>query len=108
GHTEGDPDPADTAPWMRQDDIKIISTRIKNKIGGDGFRVDQEGSQPIALGQPNAFTALNGSGVIERPGDFDYFSFTVPSGGGNYSVLVGREPASPVDVDASIYDANFT
>src|SRR5712671_4547048 len=87
-HSEGNGNPKNFAAWRRQDDIKIISGRIKGKIGGDGFRPDKEGGQTIALGQPNAFTPLSASGVIERPNDFDYYSFTVPSGGGNYSILV--------------------
>jgi regulation of enolase protein 1 (concanavalin A-like superfamily) len=87
-----------------QDDMREIAQDLDN-FGGDGYRPDDYlgtiagATQLLTSGATQAI-----SGIIERLTDADSFKFT--STGGRYSILVGRDYPSGVDVKMSVYDGS--
>ena len=86
-----------------QDDMAVITADLDN-YGGDGYRTDDfGGSIATAAALTTIGTTQASVGIIERLTDVDMFSFA--SVGGTYSILVGRDNPSGVDVKVSVLDA---
>ena len=92
-----------TGANVLQDDMAVIAADLDN-FGGDGYRADDVGgSIATAMALTTIGTTQAKVGIIERLTDVDVFSFA--SVGGTYSILVGRDNPSGVDVKVSILDA---
>lgn len=93
-----------------QDDMARIAADLDARDGaGDGYRPDDYTGTSIATATP--LTVVNSTtqskiGIIERLTDQDWFSFA--STGGTYSVLVGHDSPSGVDVKISVYNSSGT
>lgn len=87
---------------QKQDDLNIIATQ-----NGFGYRLDDHGSTAATATAAtlNGPTTITGSGVIEKRGDFDYFSFT--TGAGPISITVDPFERGPnLDIFVGLYNAN--
>ncbi|NLE38135.1 MAG: hypothetical protein GX621_08950, partial [Pirellulaceae bacterium] len=107
------------APWHNpggpsylQDDLAYISGLIVSNAPpgytGDGYRTDDHGGT-IATATPMDVedATLWMTGVLERLGDADAFSFTIADAG-RYAVAATRENPGSVDLRISLYDSSGT
>ncbi len=87
-----------------QDDMAVIAADLDN-YGGDGYRLD-DFAGTIATAAPLTAVGITQAkvGIIERLTDVNMFSFV--STGGTYSILVGRDNPSGVNVKLSVLDAS--
>lgn len=95
-----------SSPSYLQDDLAVIASKISpyQPPGGDGYRADDFGgtiatARPLTVGG----TKQTGTGIIERLGDRDAFSFT--STGGTYSISAQPDAPSGVDLKLEIYSS---
>ena len=103
-----------SSPYLLQDDVAVISAKIRGFAGGDGFRADDvPGSlaQAVPLGSSAAGLADGGvvssvSGIIERMADADAFSFT--SAGGKVALDLVPPRPSMLDAKLEVYSSNGT
>ena len=89
-----------------QDDLALIADRIKpyDTPGGDGYRLDDvAGTIAGAMPLPTTGGTRSASGIIERLGDVDTFSFT--TAGGAVSISVVPLVPSGLDAKLEVYDA---
>jgi hypothetical protein len=83
--------------------------KISSSTYGVGYRTDDYGgtTATAAALNPSAAGAVNKSGVIERTGDLDYFSFT--TGGGALSLNIATPTRQPnLDILARLYNSAGT
>ncbi|WP_234419727.1 DUF4347 domain-containing protein [Nodularia spumigena] len=83
-----------------EDDLQIITTK-----NGFGYRTDDTGNTIATAKALNVSgTTLNGSGIIERNTDIDYYSFF--TGAGAISLTVNPFTRGPnLDILAELYDS---
>lgn len=94
------------SPSDLQDDLAVIASKIKpyQPPGGDGYRADDFGGTiSTATALTVGGTKQTGTGIIERLGDRDSFSFT--STGGTYSISAQPDAPSGVDLKLEIYSS---
>jgi phosphoribosylcarboxyaminoimidazole (NCAIR) mutase len=98
-----------SSPYLFQDDLAVISGKIRGFAGGDGFRADDV---PDSLAQARllagaagggATGVLSASGIIERMDDADAFSFA--SAGGKVSLDLVPPKPSMLDAKLEVYSA---
>jgi hypothetical protein len=92
-------------PSTTQDDLAMIS----GTTYGVGYRADDYGNSTSAAAALtiNASGNVNNTGVIERTGDVDMFSFN--TAGGNLSLTFNANTWYPdLDILATLYDRNGT
>ena len=87
-----------------RDDIQIIQNNGALLMADDHGN-DQANSTVLGNTTDGATVTLNGTGLIERRTDIDFFNFI--SGNGNVSLTINPVPFSPnLDILAELYDAN--
>ena len=87
-----------------QDDIQIIQNNGALLMVDDHGN-DQANSTALGNTTDGITVTLNGTGLIERRTDIDFFRFV--SGSGNVSITIDPVPFSPnLDILAELYDAN--
>ncbi|MBC8552163.1 MAG: PKD domain-containing protein, partial [Candidatus Brocadiales bacterium] len=87
-----------------QDDIQIIQNNGALLMADDHGN-DQANSTALGYTTDGTTVSLNGTGLIERRTDIDFFHFI--SGNGNVSLTINPVPLSPnLDILAELYDAN--
>lgn len=92
-------------PSTTQDDLAMIS----GTTYGVGYRADDHGNSISAAATLtiNASGSVNNTGVIERTGDVDMFSFN--TAGGNVNLAFNANTWYPdLDILATLYDRNGT
>lgn len=83
--------------------------KISSSTYGVGYRTDDYGGTIATASSLGASTtgAVNKSGVIERTGDLDFFSFT--TGGGALSLSIATPTRQPdLDILATLYNSSGT
>jgi hypothetical protein len=90
-----------------EDQVKIITDALA--LYGDPYVPDDDvdSSRDTPLVMATSGVRRLAKGVIERPDDTDWYSFTIPTSG-NYTVSVVRQAPSMVDVYTVLYLANGT
>ena len=87
-----------------EDDIQIIQSNGALLMADDHGN-DQANSTALGNTTDGTTVSLNGTGLIERRTDVDFFRFV--SGNGNVSLTINPVPLSPnLDILAELYDAN--
>ena len=87
-----------------QDDIQIIQNNGALLMADDHGN-DQANSTVLGNTTDGTTVSLNGTGLIERRTDIDFFRFV--SGNGNVLLSINPVPLSPnLDILAELYDAN--
>jgi hypothetical protein len=93
-----------------QDDLAVIGNRIKpyQPAGGDGFRIDDIGNTFAAASALTlSGSTYSASGVIERVGDTDAFTFTLADAAA-MDFLAMAHSVSAVDLKLGVYASDGT